>query len=69
MSRREREVAELVGNGMSNRAIGERLSISERTVEHHIASVFNKLGLRSRAELMAHVIRSTTADDGRASGN
>jgi DNA-binding CsgD family transcriptional regulator/tetratricopeptide (TPR) repeat protein len=67
MSRREREVAELVGRGLSNRAIGERLSISERTVEHHIASVFNKLGLRSRAELMAHVIRSTTSDDGRAS--
>jgi DNA-binding CsgD family transcriptional regulator len=69
MSRREREVAELVGHGMSNRAIGERLSISERTVEHHIGSLFNKLGLRSRAELMAYVIRSTTADHGRASGN
>jgi DNA-binding CsgD family transcriptional regulator len=68
MSRREREVAELVGRGLSNRAIGERLSISERTVEHHIASVFAKLGLRSRAELMAHVIRATTADDGRVSG-
>lgn len=66
ISRREREIAELVGLGLSNRGIGERLSISDRTVEHHIASVFNKLGLRSRAELMAYVIRSTAADDARA---
>jgi DNA-binding CsgD family transcriptional regulator len=66
ISRREREIAELVGLGLSNRVIGERLSISDRTVEHHIASVFNKLGLRSRAELMAYVIRSTSADDARA---
>jgi DNA-binding CsgD family transcriptional regulator len=65
ISRREREIAELAGLGLSNRVIGERLSISDRTVEHHIASVFNKLGLRSRAELMAYVIRSTDRDEPR----
>jgi DNA-binding NarL/FixJ family response regulator len=41
----EREVAELVAGGLRNVAIGEQLSKSERTVEKHVASIFDKLGL------------------------
>ncbi len=41
----EREVAELVADGLRNVAIGEQLSKSERTVEKHVASIFGKLGL------------------------
>ena len=63
LSRREHEIAELVGRGLSNRDIGHRLSISDRTVEHHITSIFIKLGLRSRAELMAYVIRATSPEE------
>lgn len=55
LSRRETEVAELVAEGRSNRAIAERLSLSERTVENHIGSIFNKLNLRSRVEIAALV--------------
>jgi len=40
LSRREREVAELVAHGMTNREIAERLFISERTAEGHVQSRF-----------------------------
>lgn len=51
LTRREREVARLAAEGESARAIGERLCISERTVEHHIAHAYLKLGINSRVEL------------------
>jgi non-specific serine/threonine protein kinase len=51
LSRREREVAELVALGLTNRAIAQRLFLSERTVEGHIDRAFSKLGLSSRTQL------------------
>jgi DNA-binding NarL/FixJ family response regulator len=42
---REREVLELMAEGRSNQAIGERLFITPRAVEKHITSIFGKLGL------------------------
>ncbi len=57
LSRREWDVALLVAQGKSNRAIAEALSLSERTVENHIASIFNKRSLRSRAEIASFVAR------------
>ncbi|GAA2677167.1 MULTISPECIES: LuxR family transcriptional regulator [Actinosynnema] len=48
LSGREREVARLVGEGLTNREIAERLSLSAKTVEAHLARVFTKLGVRSR---------------------
>jgi DNA-binding NarL/FixJ family response regulator len=59
LTRRESEVAVLIADGLSNRAIAERLSLSERTVEHHVAATFGKLGLRSRAQLAAFILRET----------
>jgi DNA-binding CsgD family transcriptional regulator len=55
LSRREGQVAELVADGLSNRAIAEKLNLSERTVENHIGSIFNKLTLRSRVEIASLV--------------
>jgi DNA-binding CsgD family transcriptional regulator/DNA-binding transcriptional ArsR family regulator len=57
LTRRESEVAVLIADGLSNRAIAERLSVSERTVEHHVAATFGKLGFRSRAQLAAFMSR------------
>ncbi|HKU68267.1 MAG TPA: AAA family ATPase [Candidatus Baltobacteraceae bacterium] len=59
LSKREFEVAALVAQGRSNKNIAESLSLSERTVENHIASIFAKLSLRSRAEIAAFIARGT----------
>lgn len=58
---REREVAQLVSEGKSNAAIAEQLIISERTVEHHVAAIFDKLGVTSRAEVAVYVTRREPA--------
>ena len=51
LTRREREVMRLAAEGTSARAIGDRLCISERTAEAHIAHAYLKLGMHSRVEL------------------
>ncbi|MBS1908006.1 MAG: helix-turn-helix transcriptional regulator [Actinobacteria bacterium] len=50
---RQREVAELVQHGLTNREIGARLHVSERTIEVHLGAVFRTIGVRSRTGLMA----------------
>jgi non-specific serine/threonine protein kinase len=51
LSRREMEVAELIADGATNAQVAARLFISERTVESHLASIFNKLGVDSRLQV------------------
>ena len=52
---REQEIALLVGRGLTNRQIAQELSISERTVENHIAKILKKLGFTSRARIASWV--------------
>ncbi len=49
---RECEVAELLGQGLSDSAIAEQLLISRRTVEHHVSAILAKIGVRSRRDLV-----------------
>lgn len=51
LSPREREIARLVGLGLTNKEIGSRLTISERTVDTHIQNIFNKLDASNRAQI------------------
>jgi DNA-binding CsgD family transcriptional regulator len=57
LTTREREVLELLGAGLSNQAIGERLFVSPRTAEHHVGRILRKLGLKRRAEATAYAVR------------
>jgi DNA-binding CsgD family transcriptional regulator/tetratricopeptide (TPR) repeat protein len=61
LSGREREIAELVAEGRTNREIGGELFLSEKTVEGHLTRVFGKLGVTSRAEVAEVVGRARAA--------
>jgi DNA-binding NarL/FixJ family response regulator len=62
LSEREREIARLVARGKSNAEIGRELSISHKTVEKHLGSVYGKLGLTSRVQLAAHIGAKASAE-------
>jgi len=58
LGKREADVARLVADGLSNKQIGARLFISERTVDSHLRSILNKLGFNSRAQIAGWVAAS-----------
>lgn len=51
----ERKVLELIGDGLSNREIGERLGVAEKTVKNHITALLSKMGLQRRTQVAAWV--------------
>jgi DNA-binding NarL/FixJ family response regulator len=50
LTAREREILALIGNGYTNRAIGEKIFLSEQTIKHYVTNILQKLQVRSRVE-------------------
>ena len=62
LTQREREIIAVAACGLTNRQISQRLNISEATVRHHLSSVFAKLGVANRGELIIFAFRHGLAD-------
>jgi DNA-binding NarL/FixJ family response regulator len=54
LTKREREIILLIGEGLRNKQIADRLFVSETTVRHHLTSIFSKLGVSSRLDLVVY---------------
>jgi DNA-binding NarL/FixJ family response regulator len=64
LSEQERRVLELIGEGLTNRQIGERMFLAEKTVKNYVSNVLAKLGLERRTQVavLAHEIARGTID-------
>jgi non-specific serine/threonine protein kinase len=56
LTKRERQVADLIAQGLTNQAIADRLVISPRTAQGHVEHILTKLGFTSRAQVAAWVV-------------
>jgi non-specific serine/threonine protein kinase len=63
LTRREREVAQLAAQGLSNRRIAETLVIAEKTAANHLQSALEKLDVHSRSQLAARAAELGLAQD------
>jgi DNA-binding CsgD family transcriptional regulator len=61
LTRREREVADLVAQGLTNKELAEKLFISERTAEGHVEQIRTKLGFRSRTQIATWIVEQNSA--------
>ena len=58
LSPRELDVVRLVGQGLSNKEIGSRLLLSDKTVKNHVANIFVKLGVNARTQVAIYALRN-----------
>ncbi len=65
LTERELEVVQLIASGMNNRAIAERLFVSEKTVKTHVSNILQKLDLEDRTQVAIYAIRYGLAKDQR----
>ncbi|MDN3358930.1 response regulator transcription factor, partial [Actinomadura sp. DC4] len=62
LTEQERKILDLIGDGLTNRQIGERLFLAEKTVKNYVSSIFSKLNLHRRTQA-ATLITRLRADD------
>jgi DNA-binding NarL/FixJ family response regulator len=61
LTQRERQVADAIARGLTNRQAAAEFGISPETVKRHLASIYSKLALPGRVALAIHVVRSRAA--------
>lgn len=69
LTQREREVITLIAEGLKNKQIAERLFISETTVTHHLSSIYSKLGVADRLELVIYAFANKIASKPKSEGS
>ncbi|MET7604699.1 response regulator transcription factor [Streptomyces avermitilis] len=57
LTEQERRILDLIGEGLTNRAIGERLHLAEKTIKNYVSSLLSKLGMQRRSQAAAYVAR------------
>jgi DNA-binding NarL/FixJ family response regulator len=57
LSGQERRILELIGEGLTNRQIGERMFLAEKTVKNYVSTLFAKLGMKRRTQAAAYAAR------------
>ena len=57
LSGQERRILELIGDGLTNRQIGERMFLAEKTVKNYVSALFAKLGMERRTQAAAYAVR------------
>ncbi|MFA9463450.1 MAG: response regulator [Velocimicrobium sp.] len=62
LTKRELQVVELLGEGLYNKEIAERLFISEKTVKNHVSSIFKKIGVTDRTQAVVYAIKNNIID-------
>ncbi|NLU76014.1 response regulator transcription factor [Streptomyces sp. HNM0575] len=60
----ERIILDLIGAGMTNRAIGEELNLAEKTIKNYVSQLLSKLGMERRTQAAAYVARMRAGQDG-----
>jgi DNA-binding NarL/FixJ family response regulator len=68
VTRRERDVLQLLAAGLTNRQIADRLVVSEHTVHRHVTNILRKLDLHSRTAAATHAMRAGLLDDPKMAG-
>ncbi|GHE04022.1 DNA-binding response regulator [Streptomyces alanosinicus] len=71
LTEQERKILELIGEGLTNRQIGERLHLAEKTIKNYVSSLLSKLGMQRRSQAAAYVARmqAEKSGGGRGIGN
>ncbi|MGW6284359.1 response regulator [Streptomyces sp. NPDC055107] len=57
LTEQERKILDLIGEGLTNRVIGERLHLAEKTIKNYVSSLLSKLGMERRSQAAAYVAR------------
>ncbi|WP_105975461.1 response regulator [Streptomyces geranii] len=65
LTKQERRILDLIGEGLTNREIGERLHLAEKTIKNYVSGLLSKLGMQRRAQAAAYVARMGVEGPGR----